>query len=278
MRELITKSLLFDVKLLLIRRVPLRVRISFVLQKWRSLVSVAVLGRSSRIRVGPIDFEVCDISGLGTLQSNIIDFNDDIVHLDALPRDPVIVDAGANIGQFCSAVKLLYPDAIIHSFEPDPATHVRLLRNTRHMSGVTTYQVGLSNRAARVPFFRAPLSTMSSFVPDGGEASLELEVDRLDAVLDASDTIDVLKIDVEGLEYDVLEGAQGILDRVRWLIVEVSLGRNRHRSNLQLLRLITNSVPDGRLLKTGRPLGDPRMPSCQDFVFDLRSTVDRGRT
>ena len=141
---LLRKSVEFDLRLMGVRALPLQWRFRFVLKKYRTLL---------RLRFGPATFDIeplyvviRDIGGLGTLQSNIIDFFDEIVSSHVLGAAPFIVDVGANIGQFVNAAKLFYPEARIVSFEPDPETFADLEVNTRKMTHVELHNIGLGDR------------------------------------------------------------------------------------------------------------------------------------
>jgi hypothetical protein len=55
--------------------------------------------------------------------------------LGNLGRPPLVVDIGANRGQSIDAIRLTYPDAEIHAFEPNPVLFERLRR--RYASDAT---------------------------------------------------------------------------------------------------------------------------------------------
>jgi hypothetical protein len=88
---------------------------------------------------------------------------------DVLSRvAPVIVDVGANVGQFCNAAKLFFPDAKVFAFEPDPRVYAQLRKNTSAMVGVECFNVGVGVSTERHPLHRHRYSVMSSFVNGGG--------------------------------------------------------------------------------------------------------------
>jgi FkbM family methyltransferase len=201
-----------------------------------------------RFRVKPLSVIVHDISGIGTLQSSIVDFHTDIVNLAILGPHPVIVDVGANIGQFVNAAKLFYPSAKVICFEPDPETFSALVTNTADLANVERRNLGLGARTETLTFYRHQLSVMSSFRKDVDankrhRDELSLEVRRLDDVLDPTIHPDLLKIDVEGFERQVLEGAWETVRRSRYLLIELSLSRGGSSGNLELLRTIADRVP-----------------------------------
>ena len=221
------------------------------------------------------------MSGLGTLQSSIVDFYDDIVASVSLPDCPLIIDVGSNIGQFVNAAKLFYPQAKVVCFEPDPDTFADLRINTRTLSGVELHNVGLGAEDETRTFYRHELSGMSSFSPDADDeahrrGTSELEVRRLDDLVAPEVRPDLLKIDVEGFERQVLAGGWETVRRSRYLLLELSLGRRDGASNLHLLRDIVNHVPGASVIRFGRPLGEAHSPVCQDVLI-LIDDVDRAR-
>ncbi len=133
-------------------------------------------------------------------------------------------DVGANIGHMTNVLATAAgPDGHVLSFEAQPAVFALLARNARRWNGqeplapIETYDVAVSRRVgmatmATPPSFHANRGT-SRLVDQGtiehDERRHEVETTRLDAVI--SDPIGVLKLDVEGHELAVLDGAEGLL-------------------------------------------------------------------
>ena len=146
----------------------------------------------------------------------------------ALDRpDTVFVDIGANVGQhtlFMSAHA-----ATIHAFEPYEPVRRRLLEKIadNRLDNVTVHPVGLGQRDERRPF-HAPAGENTgtgSFRPRPAgehrptiEGVAVVEGDRYFAQAGIT-RVDLVKIDVEGLEVEVLTGLRRTLRRDRPLIV-----------------------------------------------------------
>jgi FkbM family methyltransferase len=102
-----------------------------------------------------------------------------------------------------------------------------------HLNNIRVYPVGLSNENSRLPFF-APTGTnagIGSFdaasTAKGNACIGELELARGDDYFPhhGIDSIDLLKIDVEGYEKRVLDGLRECLSRTRPIIVcEITFG------------------------------------------------------
>lgn len=244
-----------------------------VVDKYRALAAM-LAGRGATATVGAAKMKVRSASDMGTLQSCVTDFHDEVVATDLIsPNGPIIVDVGANIGQFCAAAKLYYPTATVYSFEPDPESYAQLIANTDRLDCVHTFNIGIGSTRGRLTFHQHPLSVMSSFTTTPGEhyaSEVELPVERLDDVLTGVDWIDLLKVDVEGFEYQVLAGAESVLQRTGAVIVEVRLGGQSNRSNLEVIELLHRVSPSSHLVMTGRVLTGADGPMCFDVVVKLR--------
>jgi FkbM family methyltransferase len=140
--------------------------------------------------------------------------------------DPrIIFDVGANQGNWSVAALKSFPNARVFAFEPS-LNHIQSLDNVKKQFGnrLTIINEGASNRIGR--------AVLHKDADGSGLASLhERELDRYDIKLDKKEDIalttlddickihkiekvDIIKIDVEGHEMKVLEGAVGILDTV----------------------------------------------------------------
>lgn len=264
------KSIYFDVRLLSIPVLSFYKRLDLLSGKYIALLNIALGGKGMFI-VGKSKLAVASIGDVGTIQSSIIDFYDDVVAANIISTSaPRILDVGANIGQFSSAAKLFYPDAKITAFEPDPEVFKILSATHQNQFNVTLHNFGLGERNETKVFYRNRLSAMSSFVNDSsvkkiGTVSLPLKT--LDSP--GQKQCDLLKIDAEGYELEVLNGARNTLKATSYLLVELSLDRKIAHSNLEILNFIYNECPRSHIIKLGRPLGNRHKPSCQDVLLKL---------
>lgn len=258
---------------------------------WSLQEKAALLAGKSRalvtLRKGPAVVTVRDqpfmcrtLVDLGTLQSSLIDVADTVVVPGILnDRDaPVVVDVGANVGQFMAAIAAFFPTATIHSFEPDPASFDCLEHNAQGRARVAVVQCAAGSATTTLPLHRHEFSVMSSLAPgpvhhlDPGN-QVEVPVRPLDDLLAEVDGIDLLKVDVEGFEDHVIMGAAMVIARTRFLLIELGLGRRVGESNLTLLATVRRFAPQATIIRFGRPLGEPAAPLCQDVLIDLHPTL-----
>ena len=138
----------------------------------------------------------------------------------AMPR--VMLDVGAHRGT--SARHFAGKGWKIFCFEPDPSNRSHLIGRLGDRDDVIidTRAVGAES-AAGVPFFSSPESTgisgLSAF-RESHEESGRVDITTVEEILDQHglETIDFLKIDVEGHDFDVLRGVPW--DRVRPMVIE----------------------------------------------------------
>jgi len=272
-RLLARQSLSLD-RALLGSGIPAVLKRRFLSQKARVL-PILLLGHPTTLDLGVLQFHMNDISALGTFQSCIVDIQNELITSGILvpTADPLVVDVGANVGQFATAVKLLCPASRVISFEPDPTVFSLLQENIGHLPNVRAYCFALGSSTTRLPLYRHELSVMSSLVFEGGgrepKGVIDVDVVRLDDVIATGEIIDILKVDVEGFELDVLKGSIEVLRRTRYLLLELGLGREDDGRNLEVLSFVKSAVPDARIIRFGRPLGGAVEPICQDVLISL---------
>lgn len=150
---------------------------------------------------------------------------------------PVILDIGANEGQFAELARRLWPRAKIHSFEPLPDIYALLQRKFADDSNVAAHNIGLSDRPGKQVMHRSDFSPSSSLLPmaelhrsewpqSARQTETNVFLERLDdwAARALPDGISGLltKIDVQGFESAVIDGGRETLRRSRYAVIEVS--------------------------------------------------------
>lgn len=134
---------------------------------------------------------------------------------------PCLVDAGANIGLAALFWKRRYGAFKYVGFEPDPSIAACCRENLRtwQIHG-ELHEVALAGREGSSWFQpdQADGGQLSSIRPAGGVPSFEVKLKRLSAFLPES--VDLLKLDIEGAEGEVLAEIAPCLPRVKALFVE----------------------------------------------------------
>jgi FkbM family methyltransferase len=160
--------------------------------------------------------------------------------------ESVCIDVGANIGPVTLALSRLCPQGEVHAFEPAPDSFRYLQDNltANGASNVDPHAVALSDRAGEATIHYNRQAAGAAFISDrlvDGVPQV-VPVTTLDAWAASSSLrrLDLVKIDVEGSELQVLEGAAATIARFRpTLVVElnpVTLRRMQGRRPEELFR------------------------------------------
>jgi FkbM family methyltransferase len=167
-------------------------------------------------------------------------------------RPHTVIDVGANIGQFAVAAGKLLKPAVTYSFEPLPECYTLLCRNVRKL-GVRTLPLALGDangesvlHVTQGTFASSclpPTATFQSEWPDAREvATRKVTVSTLDRELGDVEfkPPTLLKLDVQGYEAQVLRGAQDLLKRVDWIVLETGFAVRYEGETLfsELLRIV----------------------------------------
>lgn len=141
---------------------------------------------------------------------------------------PLIVDCGANIGLATMYFKLVYPQSRITAIEANPATFETLVQNINdnHLADVETLNVAVTGgdeTEATLTFAEAGDLRSTRMKEMHGKAGADVKeivvpAKRLSSVLPES--VDLLKMDIEGSEHDVIDEIEPDLFRIKNIIVE----------------------------------------------------------
>jgi FkbM family methyltransferase len=143
--------------------------------------------------------------------------------------DSICIDIGCYKGDILRYMMEAAPKAKHIAFEPSPAQYQSLKETFDQQATIYPYALGNENGTTSFNYV-ATNPTYSGLRQRQykGEETIEkiqVEVRRLDEVIDPSMPIHIIKIDVEGGEYDVMKGATRLLDRWHpYLIFEHGLG------------------------------------------------------
>jgi FkbM family methyltransferase len=142
-----------------------------------------------------------------------------------------IIDVGANIGNHTHAIKKFTKDCLIFSFEPFDENFKILEMNTNIDKNIQCFNAFISNDyqyAFTKPFKIEPVWGKCNLgyikKSDNGQLVkysiiLDSMIEYVDENLHNNEIIKLIKIDVEGLEINVLEGAKNILNMFKPIII-----------------------------------------------------------
>ena len=148
------------------------------------------------------------------------------------PSGGTFIDVGANIGYFSLlASRWVGPNGLVFALEPVTSTYSRLRRNIalNHAANVQALQLGASSRESTSAAIALESDAgHSHLVRDGAAVGRHetISLTTIDALVERLGIarVDVLKIDVEGADFEVVRGAATTLSRFKpHVLMEVAL-------------------------------------------------------
>lgn len=177
-------------------------------------------------------------------------------------KNPVIFDVGANHGQYLSSLLGSFKEnCIIYSFEPSKACMKSLEKF--HNKNVYIHNLALSSKAGEMELNYDHVGSVLASVYQGNQdhysknftLSEKIEAITLDEFCKSENIrqVDFLKIDVEGHEFDVLQGAENFLknNRIRFIQFEFGPGSMDGRVYLKYFFNLLCNYDIYRILKNG---------------------------
>jgi FkbM family methyltransferase len=145
----------------------------------------------------------------------------------------VVLDLGACEGMFSIMIAKIFPFVKVYSYEPVTRTYHQLLRNIG-LNGTTNImprQLAVGKKAGKMTMyiskdFSGGSSSLITYKPED-HLKEEVNVVTLEDIFNNEDIdkVKLLKIDIEGMEYEVLQYTE-LLDRVEYVTGEFHINRN----------------------------------------------------
>jgi len=210
-------------------------------QKLESLRRFVFWQIGSRLAPGPVAINFVNGSKLlvspgmtgatGNIYTGLHEFEDMSFVLHALRDEDLFVDVGANIGSY-TILAAAAIGATCVAFEPIQETYHHLVRNI-NLNGiggiVTCENIGIGSERGELSF-SSELDTVNHVLGknDQGVASVTVPVKTLDEALTGRHAT-IIKIDVEGFETRVIDGARATLSHPSLLAVVMELNGSGER-------------------------------------------------
>ena len=136
--------------------------------------------------------------------------DEEFIIKNLLKNGNTYVDVGANIGTLCLASFKSIDNLSIYAFEANPFTYRNLKRNFKlnHLNDASTYQLALGEQNQEITFSNIGSDDQNRVIKNEHSAKkiIKLQMKTLDDIM-ILPNISLLKIDVEGYELFVLQGA-----------------------------------------------------------------------
>jgi FkbM family methyltransferase len=142
----------------------------------------------------------------------VIPIVDEIYHekvygnLRGLGSRPTIIDVGAHVGIFTTLAATMYPGGRVYSFEPSP-TYGLLEENVRRnkLRNCILIKKGIAGASGMRTLYVQEQNTGTNSLVDHKGAPYQIETTTLPAFFSGFQTIDYLKVDIEGAEIEALD-------------------------------------------------------------------------
>lgn len=139
-----------------------------------------------------------------------------------IPEGGIVCDVGACLGDFTATFsEFVGPTGVVHAFEPNPPVVDCLLYNMREYRNVRIYQMGVGSEFAAVAAMIEDTNNIGASRLEPGHGNVRITT--LDHESEYWTRLDFLKIDAEGWEPRVLDGAAYMIRMLRPVImIEIS--------------------------------------------------------
>jgi FkbM family methyltransferase len=138
-------------------------------------------------------------------------------------KSRTFVDVGANAGFYSLSLAILNPEVKTISIEPNAEVAVILAKNIEINNldkriTIVNSAVGSNVEESRTLFIPKITGTgggsLNNLHPEEGKPfTREIKVDTLDNLISNVEPIDLMKIDVEGFEFEVIKGSENLIEK-----------------------------------------------------------------
>lgn len=175
-----------------------------------------------------------------------------------------VIDVGAFIGDHTVFyAECVWPTGSVVAMEPNPAAFACLCHNIQEFSNVRCFRVALGAKSGSAAILQNANAGMAALVPGDDVPVVTLDSFNLQDV-------SFIKIDAEGWECDVLEGARDTITRCRpVMLIEVneSALRAQGRSPAELIVKIEGLRYTLRNVYRGEPMRGPQYDVLCEPLF-----------
>jgi len=140
-----------------------------------------------------------------------------------------VVDVGAHLGNFTKGCRDLWPDVDVHMFEANPNAD-EVLKTIGFPYNITLLTDTVGEKYTYYMTDKWLLSSGNSIfrenTPEFGDTHIikyELKSNTLDNILNNDRRVDLLKLDTQGSEIKILNGALELVGRTDYILIESNI-------------------------------------------------------
>jgi FkbM family methyltransferase len=214
----------------------------------------------------------------GNLYCGLMEYEDMAFLLHFLRPSDLFIDIGANVGAY-TILASSEINAKTIAIEPIPSTFKNLIDNiliNQMQEKVRALNMGLGGKNGKLHFTKS-FDTVNHVATENETDTIEIDISTLDTILLAEPSPALLKIDVEGFESEVLNGAVQTLanENLKAIIIELNGSGSRygydevqiHKKLIELGFKAFNYNPRSRQLKEKVTFGIHNTIYLRDIEF-----------
>jgi FkbM family methyltransferase len=154
----------------------------------------------------------------------------------------LILDIGAWCGTWSMAMQK-YADEI-YCYEPNKIHFECLIKNLKTFQHIKLHNHAVGNRDGKIKLTSETATQNTRVLLEEGETVI-LKLDSMDI-----HNPDMLKIDVEGLEMEVLKGGYKLLENIEFVMIELNNNSKKYGSSNKLIQKHMKNLGFKELIKT----------------------------
>lgn len=190
-------------------------------------------------------------------------------------KNTVFFDVGANKGDFTKLILKYHPNATVFAFEPNK----KLINNFPKSDRIKLFNIALGNEIKKEDMVFYNDTCKSTIIYDVHEQlyrSKKHYIEKIDILTidfiknsEKIDTIDFLKIDVEGYEYEVLLGAMNSIENNEISIIQFEFNIMNLFRKIRFLdfKNLLKNYKFFRLLPDGLLEVNDYLPDCEVYEY-----------
>lgn len=127
-----------------------------------------------------------------------------------------VLDIGANIGFYAQILsECVGKEGSVYCFEPDATNYRYLLKNTKNLKNVKTFNMAVSDKEEVLKVYKSKLLNVDhrTYPVNNYDSVEEIKADSIDHLIETGELkkADVIKIDIQGFELTAFKGMQNLL-------------------------------------------------------------------
>lgn len=194
--------------------------------------SIEILPNSVRFTILPLNIKLEADGGARSAPFEILNFGsyepeDEKMAFSLVKDGDVILDVGAHLGWYSINFAMRYKNSKVYAFEPIKNTFDFLTKNIKlnNLTNIFPLHYGLSDSESDKDFYYFPggsaLASVENLISHKNIKKVKAHLKKLDEAIGELNlnAVDFIKCDVEGLEFYMLKGGKGVIEKYKPILL-----------------------------------------------------------